>query len=90
MAGQNFFTVVNFSGEDITAKVNALSIPVEAGAMSTGNKFQSGDGDLPITIEGNSLTLKNIPGGDNSWSTLVYTSVNVVNVFPSGANQGVV
>ena len=89
MASNNFFNVVNASGGALSTTIDgkSISIPTD-GAQSTGHTFPSGDGDIQVVISGNNVTLKNIPGGVNSWSTLVYTTNGQINVFPSAPNQG--
>ncbi|EDP95182.1 hypothetical protein U8527_13270 [Kordia algicida OT-1] len=88
MAANNFFNVVNISGGALNAKINGntISVPTE-GAQSPGHTFQAGE-KITVTVEGQSVDL-NLPGGVNSWSTIVYTTQGI-NVFPSAPNSGIV
>ncbi len=81
MAANNYFTVVNFSGNALNVSVDGQSISVpENGAPSSIHKFsQSGD-KISVDISGNAVEMP-LSGGTNSWSTLVYTTVGKVNVF---------
>lgn len=86
MAANNFFNLVNASGGALSATVNGQSIKVaNDGEQSTGHTFQAGE-KITVTIEGQDVAL-DLPAGTNSWSTLVYTNLGVVNVFPSSSNQ---
>lgn len=89
MAQNNFFNVVNASGGALTATIDGkvISVPTD-GAQSTGHTFSSGE-SITAEISGNSVEL-NLPGGVNSWSTLVYTTQGLINVFPSAPNQGAI
>ncbi|MFA9392791.1 MAG: hypothetical protein ACERKD_23485 [Prolixibacteraceae bacterium] len=89
MASNNYFNVVNASGGPLSVVVdgNTISVPND-GAQSTGHKFQSGE-TITAMISGNSVHL-NLPSGVNSWSTLVYTTQRLINVFPSAPNQGAI
>ncbi len=87
MASNNFFNVVNASGGALSQTIagTVVNIPTD-GAQSTGHTFPSGE-NITVDISGNQVSL-NLPGGVNSWSTLVYTTQGLVNVFPSAPNQG--
>ncbi|MDW3197251.1 MAG: hypothetical protein R8G66_33040 [Cytophagales bacterium] len=81
MAANNYFTVVNFSGKALNVTVDGQQISVpQNGDPSAIHKFsQSGD-QITVDISGNSVDMP-LSGGDNSWTTLVYTTVGKVNVF---------
>lgn len=87
MAANNFFNAVNASGAALSVNVDGKTIKIDNdGEQSTGHTFQSGE-DITITIAGTPVKL-NLPGGTNSWSTLVFTNQGLVNIFPSASNQG--
>jgi hypothetical protein len=92
MATNNFYNVVNATGAALTAEIDGttVNVPVNESTMSGKHAFAAGDGDIPATIGTQSVTIKNLPGGVNSWSTLVFTSNGYVNIFPSRSNQGAV
>ena len=84
MANNNYFSVVNFTGNSLSGIViGGVEIPeIPAGGQSMGHKFSEGE-KITTTISGVSHELS-LPGGINSWSTIVYTNVGKINVFPSG------
>ncbi|MDY8137690.1 hypothetical protein [Aquimarina sp. 2201CG5-10] len=89
MAANNFFNVVNASGGALNVTIDGKSISIpQDGAQSTGHTFKTGE-KITAEISGNSVNL-DLPGGVNSWSTLVYTSQDLINVFPSAPNQGTI
>ncbi len=89
MAANNFFNVVNASGGALSTTVNGKSINLpNDGEQSPGHTFPAGE-SISVNISGTEVKLS-LPGGVNSWSTLVYTTQGLINVFPSAPNQGAI
>lgn len=82
MAINNFLNVVNASGGPLQTTVNGNPINIQQDtAQSTG--LPTGE-KVTVEISGTSVKMV-LPDGMNSWSTLVYTSEGVANVFSSAA-----
>ncbi|NQZ57925.1 MAG: hypothetical protein HRT88_10740 [Lentisphaeraceae bacterium] len=91
MALRNFLFVVNAttSNQEVTIG-DAPSFTVEPSTTYTKSGIPTGDGDITTSIQGKPVIFKNIPGGTNSWSTIVFTENGYINIFPSAANQGAI
>ena len=93
MAKANYYSVINFSGQALTVKINGVETTIEEDGRGVNLlAFDSTATSFPLTIEQNGNT-KNIndfqvvSDGKHSFSTFVFTDNGMVNVFPSNLTR---
>lgn len=85
MALNNFYTVVNNSGNLLKTTIDGKTIIINKDTHSTGNLFETGE-NINIKVGGHSIHLF-LPEGKNSWSTIIYNENGVISIFPSSPCQ---
>lgn len=86
MALNNYYTIVNISGNALQTTINGKNIYIPKDKEhATGHTFEPGE-NISATISGHTISLF-LPKGKNSWSTIVYTKQGIIQIFPSSPNQ---
>lgn len=86
MAINNFYTIVNISGDILQTTIdNQKTLVIKNGEHSTGHLFESGE-EITTNIGGHTISLF-LPKGENSWSTIVYSKNGLIKIFPSATQQ---
>ncbi|HAA16360.1 MAG TPA: hypothetical protein DCE41_33515 [Cytophagales bacterium] len=91
MAANNYFTVVNFSGQALEVVINGVTVSLpEDGTAQPLNKFPQSGEQFEYHVEvkqGPKLGTVDktlvVSGGTNSWSTFVFTNNGIMNQFAS-------